>query len=149
MTNMSIGKYYPNICTIFMVGCLLYVVSFFIIKDLLTDDGYQKYKSYIWSLIIIDFVYLIYIAKYANHNKKMSQIDISIPPSKEMFEKSENDSDSITLSSEIDDIRLTHDIETTSNDFSIFSTSDIEKNSASEKTTDNKSTTVSDLFIKT
>ena len=64
ITSILIGKYYPSLITQFIIGCSCYILSFFIIKDVISNDCLDEYKYYILSLIIVDISFLVYNVKY-------------------------------------------------------------------------------------
>lgn len=117
LTHTSINKYYPNPLIQIIVGCILYLITFFIIKDVFDAKSsfYSKYKYYLLILITLDIVYIIYITKQI---MDANQVD------KNTFDKSlinknravstENRSTTysdLTLNtSELDDFKIIHDI---------------------------------------
>jgi hypothetical protein len=64
LTNISIGKYYPDIMTQFILGVVCYAIVFFILKDFITAKNYEAYKYYLGTAIIIDTTFLLYQYKY-------------------------------------------------------------------------------------
>lgn len=64
LTNISIGKYYPDIMTQFILGVVCYAIIFFILKDFITVKNYEAYKYYLGTAIIIDTTFLLYQYKY-------------------------------------------------------------------------------------
>lgn len=104
ITHVSIGKFCPNMLTQFIIGFLCYVISFFIGKDLLGTDFVEKYKYYIFLLIIIDGIFIIY-----EKNKKNVFVK-KIPIHQNKLES--------------DDYKITHELSLTESENTIFSSSD-------------------------
>ena len=137
MTNITVGKYYPSLFTQFIIGCILYIFSFFMITDIISSDSYQKYKYYIFILIIVDAAFLIYLAKYykttinnSNTENKTDQAIVQENTTTDNTSQKPNSNSlySPSLSSEINDIKITHDISSSDLDnYNLFSTSDEEK----------------------
>jgi hypothetical protein len=73
--NSTIGKYYPNFFTQFLIGCVIYIFVLFIATEFIPDKLYEKYKYHGLVLLIIDFAYLIYKTKYANEATIISDDD--------------------------------------------------------------------------
>lgn len=176
LTHILIGKYYPNLITQFIIGCICYIVAYFLIRDTVSEEMYEQYKYYGFALVGIDTAFLIYKGKnkteiqkesqnYDNQNYIQSYSPTNTKNEIEQFsanlrktEKSNNsqsndsehihisklnkieqprlDSDriytggipSITLSSEINDYRVTHEPSNSIGDDTIFLASDEEKN---------------------
>ena len=141
MTYILIGKYYPKITTQFVIGCVCYILSFFIINDMIESETSDKYKGHIISLIAIDAGFLLYRYKYEkktpvvisdinnindiNHDSIQNNVPIVIKPRNDNKTTSIRDT---TLSSEINDFRITHDsIFSETNE--LFSTSDFANDS--------------------
>ena len=89
MTNISIGKYYPDIVTQFVFGIVCYSVVLFILKDFISVKVYDEYKYYVGIAIIVDTTFLLYQYKYnsirtiADNNNTSDKIvtpPIAIPP---------------------------------------------------------------------
>lgn len=142
---MLVGKYYPNLVTQFIIGCSFYVVSFLMVRDICTGCNFDQYKYYILSLIIIDASFLFFKTKSTITSQKNSE-----PAEPFDFVKmTENISSdlktgsiqSISLSSEINDYKITHDISLSDNS-SIFSNSD-EKISEKENSTEKSNSEIS------
>jgi len=148
---MIIGKYYPKFFTQFIIGCSCYVITFIILKDFISKRTYEKYKYYILSLIAVDISYLIYQAKTSGAKEKNTQQNKNITDAKTP-EQSTTDAassaltgnqahtgsaQSVTLSSEVNDFRVTHDLSSSDNNYSLFS-SENEK-SENEKSENEKS----------
>jgi len=128
-TNILIGKYYPNLFTQFIIGCACYILSFLIIKDIITLDNYKQYKYHVLCLIVIDTSYLIYLTNRKRHVQNINTQYEKIEPNQKLENISTDlktgSMPSITLSSEINDVRITHDLSLSDNQKnSIFSTSD-------------------------
>ena len=137
ITHVLMNKYYPSLITQFIIGCTFYILTFFIIKDIIDADSIEQYKYYALSLIAIDASFIIYKAKCQPDSTKPIQPQQIIEP-KNKIENISTDLktgtlQSVSLSSEINDYRITHDLSLSEsgNDNSMFSTSD-------EKINDNK-----------
>ena len=126
---MLIGKYYPSLFTQFIIGCVCYAVSFMILKDLIMDTTCEQYKYHVILLVMIDATYLVYRSK----STKDQNISVSHVGHDEPKKKSQNTSTdirsnsmySVSLSSEINDYKITHDLSTSdAGANSMFSTSD-------------------------
>lgn len=151
ITNITIGKYYNHFLTQFIVGCVFYTITFFIIKDLISATTFEKYKYYFLSIVGIDVSYLVYKYNTTPKSLHMLKKHIDVPtvskqptlpqsPIESKMEKVTNDlkceppsksstsntySDlSIDLSSEINDYKVSHDISSEESTASLFSTSD-------------------------
>lgn len=162
ITHILIGKYYSNIFTQFIIGCVLYVVSALIIHDIVSEKTYQQYKYYALFLIAADTTFIIYKAKTSPKTKEKEKIKDGILENSsdlknstnsenikniENMENIANDSTNVenpkkliasgrnenmqtlTLSSEIDDFKIVHDLSLSESDNknSIFSTSNESK----------------------
>lgn len=102
ITNYIIGKYYPNLFTQFIIGCVLYIIFFFIVRDLTCDDTFYKdYQVFITAFVSVDVFCFI-------RNKKHDKVTVK-PVVKEAT---------------TEEFTITHDLSTTESDYSIFSTSD-------------------------
>lgn len=69
ITNIIIGKCYPNIMTQVIIGTICYVISFFILKDIIPPTIIENYKYWIYVLIFIDVCFLAYLYKYHSVTK--------------------------------------------------------------------------------
>ena len=152
ITNITIGKYYNHFLTQFIVGCVFYTITFFIIKDLISNATFEKYKYYFLAVVGIDASYLVYkynttpkslhmlkknieapIVKQPIQSQNSSPIESKIekitndpkcePPSKSSTSNNYSDL-SIDLSSELNDYRVTHDISSEESTASLFSMTD-------------------------
>ena len=130
ITNIVIGKYYPNLFTQFVVGFVCYLFAFFILKDFISPDTYQMYKYYILFLIGIDAIFLVYRAKSQNIPTEKIEMDETVestPNSEDTVTEGKSLSpSSLSFSDEINDLKIIHDISTSSDNYSLFS-SDVEK----------------------
>ena len=153
MTNIAVSKYYQSLLTQFIIGCILYIITFFIITDITSNNTYQKYKYYICVLIIVDAAFLVYLTKMYNQNKnnnennnnnmqKMQSDKIATSDTQNTSQKrSSNSMYSPSLTSEMNDIRITHDISSSDLDnFNLFSTSEEEKDIIMEDKNTHKET---------
>lgn len=114
---MIVGKYYPSILTQFIIGCTCYALSFFILKDLITSNTYDQYKYHILALIGIDSSFLLYyqihsnknsnrlVVTYEDTNKSNTKLETTTTT-----EPKSSSQQSISLTSELNDIKITHDI---------------------------------------
>lgn len=133
ITHILIGKYYPSLMTQFIIGCTCYVLSFFIIKDIINNEFFEQYKYYALFLIVVDTTFIIYETKCNMNEEKTIKKFQNIQMDKKFDNvstdiKNEN-SFSITLSSEMEDFKITHDLSLSEseNENLFFSNSD-EKN---------------------
>lgn len=135
ITHILIGKYYPNLFTQFIIGCTFYILSFIIIKDIITNNIYEQYKCYILPLVTIDIIFLIYKTKTNLESKKISQ-QFKITDRKDNIIHSSTDfsNRSITLSSEINNFKIVHDNSEQTDKNSIFSISDNESEKVAKNT---------------
>lgn len=140
LTNISIGKYYPDIMTQFILGVVCYAIVFFILKDFITVKNYEAYKYYLGTAIVIDTTFLLYQYKYnsiktiGDKNPIQSiSIDASNTPygapkdpiqkeiiiplvNKENINKSAVTTElDVSFSSDINDYKISHDIFPTDN----------------------------------
>ena len=135
ITNITIGKRFPRITTQFIIGCILYAISFFIIANIMKGDLFEQYKYYIFALVIIDALFLVYLAKVSNPvNDKVKETN-----DKDDGTTDNNTTDTANVShsnslyspttiSETNDIKVTHDISSSGSDkYEIFSTSESDK----------------------
>lgn len=100
-----------------------------ILKDLIMDTTCEKYKYHAFFLFVIDASYLAYRSKMS----KNDPINVTYAKNIEPYKKSESTSTdprsnsvySLSLSSEINDYKITHDLSTSDADtYSLFSTSE-------------------------
>ena len=132
ITHILIGKYYPSLVTQFIIGCTCYILSFFIIKDIIDEESFNECKYYVLSLIIADVIFIVYktksrinisaIKQFPNHIVKENKVENFTTDLKT------GSTHSVTLSSEINDFKITHDLSITdpNDENSMFSTSDNE-----------------------
>jgi hypothetical protein len=159
-THMLIGKYYPSLITQFIIGCICYFLTFLIIRDIINNNCIEQYKYYALLLIAVDTSFIIYKAKCQIDSTKMVQPYET--------DKSNNNNDntttdlktgnfrtgsfqtasfhSVSLSSEINDFKITHDLSLSesNNDNTMFSTSD-EK--SAEKSVDKNGSTAGPIQL--
>uniref|UniRef100_A0A6C0LV12 Uncharacterized protein n=1 Tax=viral metagenome TaxID=1070528 RepID=A0A6C0LV12_9ZZZZ len=100
----------PNFISQLIMGCVCYVILFFIMKDFVSNKSFQEYKYYIGSLLIIDILFLIY-NHHVSKKKVDSQIEHIIPLMQET-----NSSIESNPNSESNDIRIIHDMSITIDD---------------------------------
>lgn len=131
LTHIMIGKYYPNLFTQFIIGCICYIIAFLLLKDLYADDFIVTYKYQILSLLLLDIFFIIYEVKNDSQKSKTStETNQTINSENNECTTTENKTGgiySISLSSEINDFRITHDpsvSEISIEENSLFSTSD-------------------------
>ncbi|XWV26061.1 hypothetical protein QJ857_gp1019 [Tupanvirus soda lake] len=130
ITHILIGKYYPSLITQFIIGCTCYILSFLIIKDIISAQCFEQYKYYALSLIAVDTSFIIYKAKCSMNETKEVQpfqtIEIENKPENTTSDIRTGSLQSITLSSELNDFKITHDLSLSEpdNEDSMFSTSD-------------------------
>ena len=161
VTHILIGKYYPSLFTQFIIGCTCYILSFLIIKDVITDINFESCKYYVLALFAMDASFMIYKIK-SNNSQNIDNPQIFDNINKPHDQKnsdaksdatnnSYDDSNvlnqyepsrprgaeaglgasvrgpslhSVTLSSEINDIKITHDLSLPDDVNTLFSTSD-------------------------
>ncbi len=130
ITNIVIGKYYPSLVTQLIIGCACYALSFFIIKDVMDSESFNEYKYYILSLIAADIIFITYKAKKCINTKTTNQTFSNISKENKIdtttSELKTGSMHSVTLSSEINDFRISHDLSVSdpNDENSMFSTSD-------------------------
>lgn len=123
LTNISIGKCYPNIMTQFSIGIVCYAIIFFILKDFVTDKQYQKYKYYLGIAIVMDTAFLVYQYKYnsmeeneeINNTIDVKNIVTDIKPAPAILTNTKNKSQTttemdISFSSNIEDFKVSLDL---------------------------------------
>lgn len=138
ITHLLVGKYYPNLSTQLIIGCLCYAIIFIMLRDIVTSDFYENYKYYIFLLICVDLVFLIYKTKSkitpsgtSSSTKNNYIISSDNQNNSSTKIKKENNNDpiiqksqlpDISLSSEINDFKTTHDLNLSSDaNYSLFS----------------------------
>ena len=129
ITHIIIGKYYPSLFTQFIIGCSCYVLSFLILKDMISSETFDQYKYYAVSLVAVDTAFMVYKAQSKSTSKHTINQDEIIESDKKPENTSTdlrtNSLPSVTLSSEINDYKITHDLSTSDeNNYDLFSTSD-------------------------
>lgn len=135
ITNNAVGQYYPNLLLQFLIASVLYIISFLVIKDM--SDEIDRYKYYILLIIILD-VFLVYLIirnkKYQKDKLKEQETEPNIIESFPSIEPSTGNLYSISLTSEMNDFRISHQL-TLDSDNTIFSSSEQpkDKESSSEK----------------
>ena len=132
ITHILINKHHPNLATQFIIGCTCYVVLFLIVQERFGWDRIEPYKYYILALIAIDVSFLVYQTKIEMRSRRQVETHIMIEPvgrtdTDSMISRSPTTCSlhSSTLSSEIDDYKISHDLDLTSDDaLTMFSTSE-------------------------
>jgi hypothetical protein len=119
-TNISIGKYYPNIVVQFVFGVVCYAISFFIMKDFISASTYEKYKYYMGIIVIVDTSFLVYQYKYNSINDSTIPSNVVKIPTEEFTTEINSKT---TLQSELDvsftsdfDYKVMHDLSLDDND---------------------------------
>lgn len=109
MTHFLAGKYYPNIKTQFIIGCTCYILIFIMMMDFyINNQILTDFKYYILFLISVDISFVAYKTK-TNIKYKNKVIIRNIKPNQ--IEKLNSPSiDTITLSSEMNDLKIIHDL---------------------------------------
>lgn len=144
ITHILIGKYYPSLFTQFIIGCTFYVLSILIIKDIFSGNCYEEYKYQALFLVAIDASFLLYKAKTTIHSKKTNKSP-QFTEKETSIEQLSTDLksgsiQSVTLSSEINDFKITHSISLESEEKnSMFSTSDGKSDNMDIQTVSNDS----------
>ncbi len=118
VTNIIIGKYYPSIITQFIFGIVCYSASFFILRDIITDNLYEEYKYCLGSLIMVDSLFILYQYKYNSVKKNIEENDKQDPSPKNVVmnttepvpKSSMSEKFDISFSSDINDYKITHDL---------------------------------------
>jgi|SRR5271154_1741075 len=133
ITHLIIGKYYPSFFTQFIIGCTCYAISFVILKDFITVRTYEHYKYHMLFLVVIDASYLVYVT----HNtslKELSEKPIEITSTINIIDTSSDVNDaktdlvhSISLLSDINDFKITHDLSSSDRAVELFSSSEENK----------------------
>lgn len=132
ITHILINKHHPNLVTQFIIGCTCYVVLFLIVQERFGWEVIEPYKYYILTLIAIDVGFLVYQTKSEMGSRQQVETHIMIEPvgctdTDSMIDRSATTCSlhSSTLSSEIDDYKISHDLDLTSDDaLTMFSSSD-------------------------
>jgi hypothetical protein len=120
ITNISIGRCYPNIWTQFVFGAVCYAISFFILKDFISAETYEKYKYYLGIIVIVDTSFLVYQYKYNSvgpntkpEPTKAPTEDLTTENNSKTAPKSELD---VSFTSDFDDYKVMHDLSASEND---------------------------------
>ncbi|MEM0354031.1 MAG: hypothetical protein QXW79_00480 [Thermoplasmata archaeon] len=144
-TNIIIGKYYPNFFVQFVIGCIAYIFVIIIVRDLMIFPTSEKYKYYILVLLLVDVIYLIHRSQNVKSSNKKIDEETKL---KSMKNNQNVDSPgSISLSSEMDDIKVVHDIMSSETDpYSLFSTS--EKSSNERKNRQKSEISISSVILE-
>ena len=120
LSHILVGKYYPNFLTQLIIGCSFYVISFFIVKGVLSKTSIEQLKYLALSAVAIDATFIIF--------RKRKKISNTPTESYSDFESDPNAHNLYepTIFSEINDFRVMHDFSDTNipTDNSMFSTSD-------------------------
>ena len=116
ITNISIGKYYPNIVTQFIFGIVCYSVVLFILKDFISVEIYEEYKYYAGIAIIVDTTFLLYQYKYNsiktvadNNSNKIIPYEINQQSTIKSAVTTELDV-SFGSDFDVDDYKIAHDL---------------------------------------
>lgn len=151
ITHIITSKYYPSLLTQFIIGCSFYTVSFFILKDILTPEMINKYKYYVISLFAIDISY-IYLKSKSGDNKIVSTKQYYYTDPINMTENNSTDFitidnlNSSTLTSEINDYKVKHDLSLTETGDSIFALSDEHHDNKPDNTNQSTNINVSSVI---
>ena len=145
ITNIAIGKYYSKFFTQFIIGCVCYILAFFILKDFIASGTYQKYKCHIFFLVAIDAAFLVYRSKSQNVKTEDFKEDKLVAHTNEQenstTEGKSLSPSSINISEEINDFKIMHDISISSDNYSLFSTSDDKNDNEKEEDKKDETTT--------
>lgn len=123
MTHITANKYYPLLLIQFIIGCALYILAFVIVKNIISDNQFDEYKFYICILIVIDALFMIYKIKlYRDSQRRFCPIFIDKTVKRSVVNNG--------LSSEINNIKITHDLsnKNLADGMQIFSTSITDSN---------------------
>lgn len=126
ITHITVGKYYPSFFTQFIIGCAFYAVSFLVLRDLISGNFYGQYRYHILFLIIIDASFLFYKAKTSSKSSEQITV-VEYPPEEKKMEQISSDAktysiQSSSISSEMNDYKVVHDLSSSDNDgFNLFS----------------------------
>lgn len=63
-TNVLASKYYSSTLIQFLIGIICYFITFFVIRDIFTNNYGDEYKYSILIFLIIDTTFIIYKTKY-------------------------------------------------------------------------------------
>lgn len=148
-TNLFIGKYYQNIYTQLVIAFVCYLLIFIIARDILSVCTYQSYRYYIYILVIFDISFIIYKIKKLMSNKYVPNNKDKITLSSEQSETidlksgsfenfSEKSLSDISLSSESNDYKISHDTNSFELD-GLFSSSSDDKENSDKKNLSEKS----------
>lgn len=126
ITHLVIDKYYPNPFTQFIVGCIFYTVILMIAGELINDSIYDKYKYQTFGLIIIDVMFLINQKQtLSKDNMKTYEVPLAVKTGVQTEVQTTSDKtsiDSISLSSEMNDYKMTHSLSDANDSDDLFST---------------------------
>lgn len=125
ITHITVGKYYTNFFTQFVIGCTCYMIFFLMLRDLISSQTYEKYKYYIFILIFVDLSFIIYKAKICNKNDTKLQTISVVRMQPEQISSTDlptGSTPSITFSSsEVNDFKITHANPSSSDDYDQYS----------------------------
>lgn len=129
IVNKTVGKYCHSFKTQFLIGCFCYIITYFVMQDVMDIDIYNKYKYYLLTIFVVDASYLIY-----KHNKECKKM-ISLEKSSVRLSKETSSSDieisisdipkSIATLSDLDDVKIGHDMTSDEQSLSSISLSEI------------------------
>ena len=122
-THVLIGKYYPKLLTQFIIGCTCYIITFFVFNEVSPDDFFDNAKYYILTFIILDASFMIYKIKSLRDAQRQRQFR-SFDPYTKNNKLNDPQNSNITLTSEIHDIKITHEQSQHDIENQMFSTSD-------------------------
>ena len=122
LSHILVGKYFPNFLTQLIIGCSFYIISLYIVRDILSKTNIDQLKYLALSAAIIDVTFIIF-----RRRKKFDSVPAELCDN---FESNPNpnarDPFESTILSEINDFKVVHDFCDTDvvTDNSMFSTSD-------------------------
>ena len=129
IVNKTVGKYYQSFKTQFLIGCFCYIITYFVMQDVMDIDIYNKYKYYLLTIFFVDGSYLIY-----KHNKECKKM-VSLEKSSVRLSKETSSSDieisisdipkTIATLSDLDDVKIGHDMTSDEQSLSSISLSEI------------------------
>jgi len=143
ITHIVIGKYYPSVLTQIAIGSSLYVLGYFLIRDLVDEETIAIYKPYILSLIAIDVLYIAHTAatiKRLDVKKDDIKTKVTHPHSHPYPHPIESEISDAT------DYRITHDLSLNESDaINIFSETNVPTNQSTTPTIGSVSVSVCSL----
>lgn len=135
-----LGKHFQKAVTQFVIGCIAYVLFTLLIVKTVGTSFLEEYTYLIMIIIILDSMYIAYIINTEHSmNNKRKHIYHKVSMEKTLNNKSNEifSNKSIhnqTLTSEINDFKITHEASSENNSSSIFALTEKIENNSTTKT---------------